>query len=333
MSVETRSNWGAGFIAGLGAQLMEMENQADMAYSLASPDALGLAGAKMTAVFKDKSTQKARETINGKTPIGKSTKTNEGQDYFLTDRQPTYETQLNPVKFTNGLEITIEDRDDRDANIAEKMDEAKDMKISYMQDINERGWSIFNYAFTAQASLPAHLSFYGDGVPMSSGSHPIKDSITSTTTQSNTATVVYSETNQETGIQAIENQLNDRGRPGKWGNGELTLLVPLALRKTAIIVNKSTKRSGTANNDMNIYDGIITVIASKWLSSQGDGGSNTAWHLVDSTNSPIINLTREGYTPDTWVDRRNKNVVYDARARYIVGNKEWKGTWSSTGAG
>lgn len=332
--METRAIWGAGFIAGLGAQLMEAENQADMAYALATTDALGIAGAKMTAVFKDRTTVQARETIQGKTPIGKSTKTNEGQDYFLTDRQPTYETQLNPAKYTNGLEITIENRDDRDANIADKLDEAKDMKISYMQDINERGWSIFNYTFTAQASLPSHLSFYGDGVTMSNSAHPIKDSITSTVTQNNTSTVVYSETNQETGLLALENQLDDRGRPGKWGNGAMTLLVPLALRKTAVIVNKSTKRSGTGNNDMNIYDGgIVTVISTKWLGSQGDGGSNTAWHLVDSTHSPIIFLSREGYTPDTWVDRRNKNVVYDARARYIIGNKEWKGTWSSTGAG
>ncbi len=331
--METRSNWGAGFIAGLGAQLMEMENQADMAYALAGPDALGIAGSKMTAVFKDKTTQKARETIHGKTPIGKSTKTNEGQDYFLTDRQPTYETQLNPVKFTNGLEITLEDRDDRDANIANKMDEAKDMKVSYMQDINERGWSIFNYQFTAQASLPSHLSFYGDGVALSASNHPIKDSITTTTTQSNTATVVYSETNLETGRQALLNQLDDRGRLGKWGNGAITQLLPPALEKTGIIVTKSTKRSGTGNNDMNIYDGIITTIVSKWLGSNGDGGSNTAWSLVDATNSPIIYLSREGYTPDTWVDRRNKNVIYDARARYIIGNKEWKGTWGSTGAG
>lgn len=331
--MEVRSNWGAGFIAGLGAQLMECENQADMAYSLATTDAFGIAGSKMTAIFKDKTTQKARETIHGKTPIGKSTKTDEGEDYYLTDRQPTYETQLNPVKFTNGLEITLEDRDDRDSNIGSVLDEGRDMKISYMQDINERGWSILNYAFTAQASLPDHLTYYGDGKAMSASDHPIKDSITTTTSQSNTGTAVYSETNQETAILALENQLDDRGRLGKWGSGSLTLLVPNALRKTAIIVNKSTKRSGTGNNDMNIYDGILTVMATKWLGSNGDGGSNTAYHLVDATNSPIIFLKREDYTTDTWVDRRNKNIVYDARARYIIGNKEWKGTWSSTGAG
>jgi len=331
--METRSNWGAGFIAGLGAQLMDAENQADMAYALAGPDALGIAGAKMTAVFKDKKTQKARETINGKTPIGKSSQTDEGEDYFLTDRQPTYETQLNPVKFTNGLEITLEDRDDRDANVADKMDEAKDMKISYMQDINERGWSIFNYAFTAQASLPSHLSYYGDGKAMSASDHPIKDSITTTTTQNNTSTIVYSEANLEAGRLAVSNQLDDRGRLGKWGSGSMVQLLPNELEKTGVNVTKSTKRSGTGNNDMNIYDGIITTIASKWLGSNGDGGSSTAWHLVDATNSPIIYLEREGYTPDTWVDRRNKNVVYDARARYIIGNKEFKGTWSATGAG
>jgi len=329
---EVRGTWGAGIIAGYGAKLLEFENQADETYTEANP--MGVESNKSTSIFKEKMTKKGRETINGKTGVNELSLTNEREDYANDDREPTYETQLNPKKFTGGVTISEELRDDADADIEGELSAAKDLKVSYAMTVNRHKWSIQNYGFTAQASLPDHLSFYGDGKAVYASDHPIKNSISSTTTQDNDSTVVFSETNLETGLLAVRNQLNDRGMLGAWGSGPMVLSVPIALEKTAKIITKSTKRSDTGNNDMNVYyDGSLTLVSTKWLGATATGGSDTAWHLCDSMRSPFIFLNRRGYTPDTWIDPYNKDFRYDVSCRYIVGNKEWKGTWGSTGAG
>ena len=85
---------------------------------------------------------------------------------------------------------------------------------------------------------------------------------------------------------------------------------------------------------MNVYyDGRYTVISTKWLDANATGGSATAWHTVDSMRSPLIYLNRRGYTTSDWVDPQNKDFHRDASCRYVVGNKEWKGTYGTTGAG
>ena len=329
---ENRATWGAGIIAGYGAKLLEFENQADEAYAIANP--MGVEANKSTSIFKEKSTKKGRETINGKTTVNKFALTEEREDYGNDDREPTYETQLNPKKFTQGITISEETEDDTDRDISDELSAGKDLKVSYMMTVNEHKWSVLNYGFTAQASLPDQLSFYGDGKALYASDHPIKNSVTSTTTQDNDSTIVFSETNLETGKLAVQNQLNDRGMLGAWGSGPMVLTVPIAIQKTAEIVTKSTKRSGTGNNDMNVYyDGRITLVTTKWLGATATGGSDTAWQLTDSMRSPLIYLNRRGYTTNDWIDNYNKDFHRDASCRYIIGNKEFKGAWGSTGAG
>jgi hypothetical protein len=114
------------------------------------------------------------------------------------------------------------------------------------------------------------------------------------------------------------------------GSGRLILLVPDSLESTAQIITKSTKRSSTANNDLNIYDGFVTVISTKWINSQ-NGGSDTAWFLIDSMYSPFIFYKRRGIQTSVYMDNKNKNTIYDISARWQVGNKSWRGVWGSLG--
>jgi len=332
---EVRANWGSGFIAGLGPKVMEAENQADSAYSLAISSALGLENNTYTKLFKDRTTSAARETLVNKSGIGYFEETTEGADYNVDTRTAGYLVQFNPIKKTNSIEITEEDRDDRDKDIADKMSEITDLKVAYMMTADKDAFSAFRYSFTAQASLPNHLTFYADAVPMLSTLHPIKATTTSNTTQSNASStgIVLSDTNLETGRQALRRQTDDKDLPMNIGSGKVVLLVPDALEKSAAIIAKSTKRSNTGNNDMNIYDGLVTVISTKWINSQQTSGSDTAWYLIDSIHSPLIFLTRRGYTSSIWTDNKNKNIIYDASFRYQVGNKNWRGIWGSKGDG
>jgi hypothetical protein len=327
--METRATWGDGWIKGLAAKFAEVENQASMSYSLGINSALGVETNKATRLFKEKTSDKAEERYTSKTGVGYPTLTNEGQDYATDSRIPGYLTVFRFIKKTNSVEITEEEKDDRENDLQSKFDEAYDLNVSMNMEFDRSAFSIFNYAFTAQASLPADLTFYSDGKPLCSILHPRKDGGTGISNASATG-IPLTETNLGTGKQALRRQLDDRGLPMAIGSGRMILLVPDSLESTAVIITKSTKRSGTANNDLNIYDGNVTVISTKWINSQ-NGGSDTAWFLIDSLYSPFIFYQRRGIQTSVYMDNKNKNTIYDISARWQVGNKSWRGVWGSTG--
>lgn len=331
MNVELRSSWGESWINGVGAKFVEAQNQAEMSYSLGINSALGVEDNKATALFKRKTTDKAEETMTSKTGVAYPRLTEEGADYAMDSRLPGYKTVFKFIKKTNGVEITEEFKDDRDKDLQEKFDEGRDLNVSFMMEFDRSAFSAFNYAFTAQASLPSDLTYYSDGVALCSVAHPRKDGGTAQSNASATG-LLLNETNFEVARQAIRRQLDDRGLPMAVGSGRLILLVPDSLEKTAYILANSTKRPSTANNDLNIYDGIVTVISTKWLNSQ-NGGSDTQWFLIDSLFSPFIFFERQGVKSRVYVDNRNKNTIYDISARWQVGWKSWRGVWGSKGDG
>lgn len=329
MAVETRATWGDAWIKGLGAKFAEVENQAEMSYSLGIDSALGVEANKATRLFKEKTSNKAEERHTNKTGVSYPTLTQEGQDYATDSRIPGYLTVFRFIKKTNSIEITKEEKDDRENDLSDKFDEARDLNVSMLMEFDRSAFSIFNYAFTAQASLPADITFYSDGKPLCSTSHPRKDGGTAQSNASSTG-IALTETNLETGRQALRRQLDDRGLPMAIGSGRLILLVPDSLEKSAMIFTKSVKRASTANNDLNIYDGIMTVISTKWINSQ-NGGSDTAWFLIDSMYSPFLFYKRQGIESTVYVDNKNKNTIYDVSARWQVGNKNWRGVFGSKG--
>lgn len=329
MSVETRATFGDGWIKGLAAKFAEVENQAEKSYSLGIESALGIEANHATRLFKEKTSDKAEERLTNKTGVGYPTLTGEGEDYAADSRIPGYLTVFNFIKKTNSVEITEENKEDRDYQ--DKLDEAYDLNVSMKMEFDRSAFSIFNYAFTAQTGLPSDLTFYSDGKPLCSVGHPRKDEGTAQSNASATG-LALSEPNLETGRTALRRQLDDRGLPMAIGSGQLILLVPDSLEKTAQIIAKSTKRSGTANNDLNIYDGNVTVISTKWINSQ-NGGSDTQWFLVDSMFSPFIFYKRRGIRTSVYMDNKNKNTIYDISARWSVGNKNWRGVWGSKGDG
>lgn len=329
MAVETRATWGDGWIKGLAAKFAEVENQASMSYSLGIDSALGVENNKATRLFKEKTSDKAEERHTSKTGVGYPTLTTEGQDYATDSRIPGYLTVFRFIKKTNSVEITEEEKDDLENDLQSKFDEAYDLNVSMNMEFDRSAFSIFNYAFTAQTSLPLDVTFYSDGKPLASILHPRKDGGTGIS-NADANGLPLTEVNLGVGRQALRRQLDDRGLPMAIGSGRLILLVPDSLETTAQIITKSTKRSGTANNDLNIYDGFMTVISTKWINSQ-NGGSDTAWFLIDSMYSPFIFYKRRGIQTSVYMDNKNKNTIYDISARWQVGNKSWRGFWGSLG--
>lgn len=323
---------GDSFIKGITAKLLEVSDQAGKAYSLATPAALGVEANEMTAIWTQEKTDAARETIEGVTGVNQLQKTNQGSDYANDTFSSTYKTELNPVKFTQSITFTEEAIEDQ--IIAPGLNRARKLLIAGRQTMNQHAFDVFNFAFTAQASLPDHLSFYGDGKPLASTIHPIKDSTTSNTTQSNASAtgITLTESNLSVARQALRRQTDDRDQPQGIGSGRTVLIVPDSLEEQAVRLTKSKLRPSTANNDLNVYDGAqITVMASKWLNSQ-NSGSDTAWFLVDTLNSPLIFLTRIALQLlKPYVTDSNQNLTFPVKARWVVGNKDFRGIWASKG--
>jgi hypothetical protein len=232
-----------------------------------------------------------------------------------------------PQKFTSGIAVTMEARDDADRQYKSELDEFKDLVMAAHQREAKSAFDLFNYGFTAQASLPAEIYPYGDGKPFFSVGHPRLDGGTA---QANTFSTVVtqlplSDTALELGRVNIMSQLSNRGLPINTSN-QLALLVPSALEKTAMILTSSMKRSGTANNDVNIYDGMVTVMASKWFNAN----STTAWYLVDAGVSQLRFIRRAPVSTYS-VMQANLTQVFYVWHRYAVAWTNWIGTFGSLG--
>lgn len=326
--IETRSYLGD-FIRGATARFAEVFNQSTKSYSLAIQDAVATPGNKQTSLFMQKKTTRAVERTASKSGVGYLELTPEGQPFAQDSRIPGYTTSWVVQKYTKGVTVTMEAMEDNDYE--EQLDEFADLVVAGKETMDKKAFGLFNYAFTAQASLPADYSKYGDGKPLCSTIHPRKDGGTAQSNASATG-LTLNENNLETGRLALQNQLDDRGKPMNVGNGKLILLVPPALAKTASIITKSELRSGTANNDINIYDGLMTVISSHYISAT-HGGSDTQWFLIDPRMAKLIFMMRKPLSSMRYIDNATKDTTFDVHARWTIGWGHWFGVWGSKGDG
>ena len=84
-------------------------------------------------------------------------------------------------------------------------------------------------------------------------------------------------------------------------------------------------RPGTANNDINIYDGVFKVIPWRYISS------TTAWFLLDKSNQ-LVNWfwrVRPEFKSDFSFDA--DAALYKVRVRFSFGWSDWRGVWGSKG--
>ena len=157
-TVMTRATLGDKFINGLSAELIEVIDQADKDYSLVSDSAHGIAGNGSTLLFKTAYDNKnARGTIGGLGQLGDLQLTNEGEDYKSDVYASGYETQFDYEKYTSRVEITEEDRDD--SKVAARLMDTARLYTAAKRTANKQMFGVLNYGRTAQASLPAYLTF------------------------------------------------------------------------------------------------------------------------------------------------------------------------------
>lgn len=336
VNIETRSSYGE-LVKGVGVQFLDVFNQSLNSYSLAINEMYAQPGNKATSLAKQLTTDKATEHFLQKTGTSYPSVTAEGSAFASDSRLISYKTSVSPQLFSNSVSVSYQAIQDRDYKQA--LDEFGDLTVGMKEMMDKTFFDMFNLAFTAQSSLPSHIYGFGDGKPMASTIHPRKDGGTAQSnvvTSGSTKNLPLTDDNLELARIQLTRQLDDRGKPTRVGGGKLILVVPPELTKTALIITKAPndgKRSGTANHDINIYDGYITVIESKYVAQTGNPGSlpTTSWFLIDPVAAKLIFLLREGMKTHTFTDPNTLAKSFYIIARWALTWTDWRGIVCSKG--
>ncbi len=176
-------------------------------------------------------------------------------------------------------------------------------------------FAVFNNAFTT--------SLTADGAALISDSHTTLGG----GTVDNKLTAALSESSLNDAIIMLSKQVAQDGTIR--GARAATLLVPVELYKLACEITESELRSGTADNDMNVYSSKygIRVATSPYLTSA------TAWFLLASNHS-VYRWVRQNVETALidWRFQRNNNYIYKGEFREVIGAVDYAGIVGSTGA-
>lgn len=185
---------------------------------------------------------------------------------------------------------------------------------------------VFNYGFTAGGGgLTTFTS--GDALALFSSAHTREDG---GATQSNTTTADLKESSLENAIVGIRTQLDHKGQ--LFLAKADTLIVPPQLEKEARILLNTQGRVGTANNDINPYQGALKLVVWDFLGSASPGGSDTAWFVLDSSLHALnfFNRSDRGLEGPEY-DFDTKTAKWSVDVRNSVGFSGWRGTYGSKG--
>jgi len=221
------------------------------------------------------------------------------------------------TNFAKSIDITKNLFDDQQHSVYEKMVRSMARRARTTRDKN--AFAVFRNAFSTATTSDA-VSLINDSHTNLAG-----------TTIDNRVTGAFSETTLETAItQLLELRAHDDEIDGSLAK---CLLVPPALFKEAIEVTQSELRSGTPDNDINVYlsEYGFVVYTSPYIGTAA-GGSDTAWFLQGDGHS-VYRFVRQGIVTDL-VDykyQRNNNYVYKGEFREVVGAMDFTGIVGSTG--
>jgi len=284
-------------------------------------------------------TVEKQEDYNQKTQnysdLGTLSIVGEGQPYPSQSIFQTYGTTFTPVKHGGVITLTDEFIRYDKSGISKSTNLARGQAASARRSIENRSAGVLRNGFnTSFTSLD-------DGRRLFDLTHARADGNGNQSNVSSTG-LTLTEANLETGMLAFEDVLSDTGQ--LTSSFATTLVVPNQLRKEALIIARSEKRSGTADNDLNVYDrknsqefeglSIDKVIVWKYLSASA-GGSDTAWFLLGD-ECPLTWLW--GVRPEVGklnetVGYMNDTLMWKVRYEASTGWTDWRRTWGSKGDG
>jgi hypothetical protein len=163
-----------------------------------------------------------------------------------------------------------------------------------------------------------------DGQALASASHT---GVVYTTAQDNTGTDTLTEANLESAIQAIFAYKDDDGNECNLQPD--TLVVPTALRQTAIELIGGPGKVNTANNNPNIFHGSMKLIVWPYF-KKASTATGHPWFVMDSEaakqSMKFINRLESGDMVDiqSWKDYENQQWKVGAIQWFSAGMFDWR---------
>jgi len=163
-----------------------------------------------------------------------------------------------------------------------------------------------------------------DGLALASTAHT---SANYSTTQSNKGTTVLNAENLETAIQAMVDFKDEDGNDANLQPD--TLIVPFALRATALELIGGEGKYNVADNNPNIYHGSMRVIVWKQFRKQ-TGKTDYPWLIMDSKAAKEslkwINRLESGddYEIVSWKDQETQTWKVGAVMWFSAGAYDWR---------
>ena len=316
--METRGYWGD-LIGGVGVEIAEVFDQGQEEYQPGIGEVLMV-----------QSVGGAQETYTGKTGAGELKKTEEGDEVGKTQRYRSYKTTVAWLKYSNAIEVTREQIEDRD--FAAALDEMKDLSISANFSQDRAGMQLFNGGFATTVGVNGYdMTWYGDGKPLFSTVHPTQ--VPGASTQSNassTGAPFDADSLEDAHVNLVEQQTDD-GIPMAL-LGKPRLVLPPALQKEGLEITQSELDPESAENAINVFkNGMGTDMAVSTFLGAANGGSNTAWFLVVPGRAKLMHLVRQAPRLDQDRNINNQVLTFTVDARWANAVKDWRRSYGSKG--
>lgn len=314
MAAETRAKW-TDMIPGTGLLIAAVYDQGGELYTPGIGSIINVRSAQAVA----------QANYTGKTGFGKLAKFDEGDNVPATARYKTYTTKVLYNQYGESVMVTKLQLEDRD--FENELSEMKEFSRAYNQSVDESSMQLFNGGFSTTVAVNGYdMTWYNDTKAQFSTAHPTVVPGGSTQSNASSTGIKLSHDNLETGRLALTLQQTDNGRPMSLTTSP-TLVVPVALEKTAKETLDSVLTPETSNNALNFFKGSMTVVSSAFLDAQ----SSTAWFLVNNQRNQLYYETRQEARIERDVNILNKTVTFTVDARWANYSLEWKGTWGSKG--
>jgi len=272
----------------------------------------------------------------GVTGLGRLKKFGENSSIQYDETYPMYATEYPMQQFGLGVTISQLLMKTRPSELEEKLDEIRQLRRAANETIEHNAWKILVDAFgTTNSDANAPTARLDDGVALISASHPSRVSGVANRSNVVVSAGVTNPTLGETALfdaqKKVAEQLNGRGFPMNYQGGFI-LVVPKALEKLAVEITKSTKRSGTTDNDLNYFEGTTDVISSTYIGA-ANGGSDTAWFVV--AKNPSVKPFKYATLMDPKIEKSSdfdtKAIKVSVDGAYAFGYSCWEYVSGSNG--
>lgn len=315
-------------LKGVRAEFTDVVDQAEKQLSAYSSNVYLDSTNKIAPLFEEKNVvgRQRAETVSV-TGVSRLVPTEELQEFVQTSYVPSYITAVEPFKFTRRIKVSRESAERRDSMYQRALSEAAKLNVAAENTKAQHRFDRFNKAFSTVTA--PHLFDYNDGVAAVASNHPNK--ISGVQTNLVTASDI-TPTSVESMVLTMQNWTDDIGEPMPMGGGSKFIVVPPAKVRKAKEVLESDWTVDTANNNVNVWKGQgWTLVTSPFLNA-ANGGSNTAWFVVDTMYSPLCDYMFRPVTNESWFDENTKAFVHDISMEHRVGVKDFRGLVGNQGA-